>query len=142
MVDLKESLLREHLTKATKVALHPLRRKILKFLKGDSSLSTVDLIEKLNLNKDDRYNLYHHLNILEKFMLIKKDKLKTSGKLIFYKMNNVKNPIIMAYSFDSNEIKDNKDKIYKILDKLGEIENHKIKNRNKIKTIEINISFK
>ena len=142
MVKLKDSLLREHLTKATKVALHPIRRKVLKLLKDGSSLSTIDIIDRLDLNKEDRYNLYHHLTILENFNLIKKDTKLSIGKTQYYKINKPKNPIMMAYSYDEDEIKENKDEISTILDSLSKIENHKIGNKDKIKSIEINILCK
>ena len=142
MVDLKDKMLRQHLTKATKVALHPIRRKILSLLKNDSSLSTTDFIEKLSLKKEERYNLYHHLSILENFNLIKKDSDKESGKLQFYKKTIVKNPIMIAYSFDEDDMKKDEKSINKILDEISNIEDYPIKKRDKIKMIEINISYK
>ena len=129
---------KQYLSGSLKAASHPVRRKILKQLRNGNSLSSTELTDILNI---DRYNLYHHLNILEKYSLIQKDNEKSVGKKIFYKMYMPKNPLMAAFSFNKQEIKENKNLIEKLLDTLVDIENFEIPNRNKISMIEINISY-
>ena len=50
-------------------------------------------------------------------------------------------PLMAAFSFNKEEIKENNKSIEKILDTISEIENFKIPNRNKISMIEINVSY-
>ena len=75
--------LKQYLSKALTVASHPVRREILKQLRKGESLSSTEFTEILNIV---RYNLYHHLEILEKYNLIEKDEERSIGKKIYYKI--------------------------------------------------------
>ena len=130
--------LKQYLSKALTVASHPVRREILKQLRKGESLSSTEFTEILNIV---RYNLYHHLEILEKYNLIEKDEERSIGKKIYYKTHIEKNPVMVAFNYNKQEIKENKKLIEQILDTIVEIENFDIPNRNKISMIEINISY-
>ena len=130
--------IKQQLSKALKISSHPVRREILKLLRKGESLSAAELTDILGL---DRYNLYHHLGILNQADLIVEDKEKSIGKRIYYKILALDNPDIVAFSFNKDEMKENKKIVKKILDNLAEIENFEIPNRNKISMIEVNISY-
>ena len=134
----KNRTIKQYLSKALTVASHPTRREILKQFRNGKSLSAAELTDILNV---DRYNLYHHLEILEKYSLIEKDNDLSIGKKIYYKMHIEEKPLMAAFSFNKEEIKENNKSIEKILDIVSEIENFKIPNRNKISMIEINVSY-
>ena len=63
---IKQKPMRSYIKTATKAATHPVRSSILKSLK-DSAKSTVELEE---ITGEARYNLYHHLNLLEDVDLV------------------------------------------------------------------------
>jgi len=130
--------LKQYLSKALTVASHPVRREILKQLRKGESLSATEFTDILNIK---RYNLYHHLDILYEYKLIDKDDERSNGKKIYYKTHIEKNPAMVAFNFNKQEIKENKKLIKQILDTIVEIENFDIPNRNKISMIEINISY-
>ena len=75
---------RIYVDSALSAATHPVRKNILKLLKK-RSLSTIDIESS---TKESRYNLYHHLNVLENSGLIKVDNKKSEGKLKFYQMGH------------------------------------------------------
>ena len=129
---------KQYLSNALKVASHPVRRQLLKELKKGESLSVVDISKILEI---DRVNLYHHIETLENHYLIQLDDKLTKGKVKYYKIFIVENPIMAAFSFDENEISNNKIEINKFLDIITSIENYDIPNRDKISMIEINISY-
>ena len=49
---------------------------------------------------------YHHLEILEKYSLIEKDNDLSIGKKIYYKMHIEEKPLMAAFSFNIEEIKE------------------------------------
>ena len=73
---------RDYMSLTSKAVAHPMRQKILLNLK-ESAKTTVKLEEELG---EDRYNLYHHLEILvdadliEKKVIVNKGKGKANGK--------------------------------------------------------------
>ena len=134
-------MLREGLQRTIKLGLHPTRRAILKLLKKHGELSSVQIIEHMGVKKDDRYNLYHHLDILTKSNLISKNYIKDNVKTFYYKLYAIDQPLVMAFSYDNEEINENKNSISALLDIISKIENQKIKNRNKIKSIELNVTY-
>ena len=144
MVDSNNNSLRNYLTKALQISAHPVRRNIIKELRKGGSLSasqlSVVLEEKYKL-KVDRYNLYHHIEKLSTNGLIVLDEEETKGQIKYYKAQFIKNPLMLAYSYDQQEIKEQKILIDKILDTIDDIEGFKIEKRDKISLIEINITY-
>ena len=138
MAELNDNSVKQYLSTALRIASHPIIREILKILKNGDSLSTSEINKILNI---DRFNLYHHLQKLKEYNLIDTDTKKSFGKKIYYKMHIEKHPLMAAFSFNKQEIKESKKLINKILDAIVEIENFEIPNRNKMSMIEINISY-
>ena len=129
---------RTYVESALSTASHPIRRKILKHLKNRSK-STLDLETETN---EDRYNLYHHLGVLEKSGLIRIDKNKSEGKLKYYEMNYVENPTVAAFTFDKQEINAQIENYKKLYDILKIIENHpNLPDIKTISKIEVCISY-
>ena len=111
---------------AVKAASHPIRNQILRNLKK-GPLSTIDLEEMVGEN---RYNLYHHLEVLIRSNLICED--VSSGKMKKYRMNMPKKPEVGVLLFNQDDIKNNLSSWYKILDILEKIEGEKIPIKKKI----------
>ena len=128
---------RIYVESALSAASHPIRRKILKLLKKDPQ-STLDLEKETNEN---RYNLYHHLDVLEKSGLIRIDKKKSEGKLKFYKMNYVKKPDMAAFSFDEDEINDKSELCQKLYNVIEELEDYDLPDTKKISKIEVYLKY-
>jgi DNA-binding transcriptional ArsR family regulator len=128
---------RIYVESALSTASHPLRRKILKHLKKDSQ-STIDLEAKTS---EDRYNLYHHLGVLEKSGLIRIDKKRSEGKLKYYEMNYVDNPTMAVFSYEKDELVE-KSKLFKSLHHiLEQLEDYTLPESSKINKIEIFFSY-
>ena len=126
---------RTYLEGAVKAASHPIRNQILRNLKK-GPLSTIDLEEMVGEN---RYNLYHHLDVLIQSNLICED--APTGKMKRYRMNVPKKPEVGVLLFNQDDIKNNLSSWYKILDILEKIEGEKIPIKNKIKEIEIHLKY-
>ena len=140
MVDRGHEFKKQMLTEALKVTGHPTRRKIIKELRKGESLSAVDLHKILNI---DRYHLYHHVDFLCNKGLIYLDEEKSEGKLKFYKVPDLKgNPGMIGFSYDRKEIIKEKIHIKNILKELENIEDQKIPLKNKIKMVEIVLTYK
>ena len=94
MVDsTNNSSLRQYLTDALKISAHPVRRNIIKELRKGGSLSASELSLLLEQNyelKIDRYNLYHHIEILSNSGLIVLDKKRSKGQINYYKTQFIK----------------------------------------------------
>ena len=128
---------RIYVDSALSAATHPVRKNILKLLKN-KSLSALDIEKNTN---ESRYNLYHHLNVLENSGLIKIDSDKSEGKLKFYKMNYPKKPIIAAFNFDNSDIKEKTDLCNKLYEAVEKIEDYDLPNTKKICKIEIYLTY-
>jgi DNA-binding transcriptional ArsR family regulator len=126
---------RTYLESAVKAASHPIRNQILRNLKK-GSLSTIDLEEMVGEN---RYNLYHHLEVLIRSNLICED--VSSGKMKRYRMNVPKKPEVGVLLFNQDDIKNNLSSWYKMLSILEEIEGEKIPIKSKIKEIEVHLKY-
>ena len=126
---------RTYLEGAVKAASHPIRNQILRSLK-EGPMSTIDLE---GLIGENRYNLYHHLQVLVKTNLIHED--DSVGKTKLYKINIQKKPDIAVLLFDQNDINNNLQSWYKILNILESIEGQKIPIKKKIRGIEIHIKY-
>ena len=126
---------RTYLESAVKAASHPIRNQILRNLKK-GPLSTIDLEEMVGEN---RYNLYHHLEVLVRSDLICED--ETTGKTKKFKMKVQKKPEVGVLLFNQDDIKNNLSSWNKILDILENIEGEKIPIKAMIKGIEIHLKY-
>ena len=126
---------RTYLEGAVKAASHPIRNQILRNLKK-GPLSTIDLEEMVGEN---RYNLYHHLEVLVRSDLICED--ETTGKIKKFKIKVQKKPEVGVLLFNHDDIKNNLSSWNKILDILEKIEGEKIPIKAMIKGIEIHLKY-
>jgi len=90
---------RTYISHATKAAAHPVRSTILKALQ-ESEKETVELE---SLTSESRYNLYYHLNELEKADLIEW-KMK-DNKTKIYRLKSVDRPKVAVVLINADEIK-------------------------------------
>tara|TARA_Y100001970_G_C14244439_1_gene867064 strand:+ start:2348 stop:2809 length:462 start_codon:yes stop_codon:yes gene_type:complete len=133
--------IKEGLQKTIQIGLHPTRREILKLLKKYNSLSTVEIIQYMDVAKEDRYNLYHHLDVLVDYNIIVKYRKEDNMKTFYYRIYMPENPIVLAFTYDLIEINENIEAFNDVLDKISNIEKYKIKKRKHIKSIEINVTY-
>jgi DNA-binding transcriptional ArsR family regulator len=127
---------RTYLKSAVKAASHPVRSKILKKLKA-GSMSTPDLEEAVGEN---RYNLYHHLDVLIESDLI--HKIRSGKKSKYYQLNTPKKPNVAVFIFTKEDFIKDFTTWNKMLDGLEKIEGGKIPIRGKITQAEIHLSYR
>lgn len=95
----EESRKRKGVPKKISSVSHPTRKAIVEELK-EKNQTTLDLEQSLN---ESRYNLYHHLEVLEKQGIIEQQK---EGKIKVYKLRKGVSPIILeveALPMDKHE---------------------------------------
>ena len=127
---------RTYLKSAVKAASHPVRSKILKTLKA-GSMSTPDLEEAVGEN---RYNLYHHLDVLIESDLI--HEIRSGKKSKYYQLNTPKKPNVAVFIFTEEDFIKDISTCNKMLDGLEKIEGGKIPIRGKITQAEIHLSYR
>lgn len=127
---------RTYLKSAVKAASHPVRSKILKTLKA-GSMSTPDLEEAVGEN---RYNLYHHLDVLIESDLI--HEIRSGKKSKYYQLNTPKKPNVAVFIFTEEDFIKDFSTWNKMLDGLEKIEGGKIPIRGKIIQAEIHLSYR
>ena len=127
---------RTYLKSAVKAASHPVRSKILKTLKA-GSMSTPDLEEAVGEN---RYNLYHHLDVLIESDLIQE--IRSGKKSKYYQLNTPKKPNVAVFIFTEEDFIKDFTTWNKMLDGLEKIEGGKIPIRGKITQAEIHLSYR
>ena len=127
---------RTYLKSAVKAASHPVRSKILKTLKA-GSMSTPDLEEAVGEN---RYNLYHHLDVLIESDLI--NEIRSGKKSKYYQLNTPKKPNVAVFIFTEEDFIKDFSTWNKMLDGLEKIEGGKIPIRGKIIQAEIHLSYR
>jgi DNA-binding transcriptional ArsR family regulator len=127
---------RTYLKSAVKAASHPVRSKILKTLKA-GSMSTPDLEEAVGEN---RYNLYHHLDVLIESDLI--HEIDSGKKSKYYQLNTPKKPNVAVFIFTEEDFIKDFSTWNKMLDGLEKIEGGKIPIRGKIIQAEIHLSYR
>ena len=88
---------------------------------------------------ENRYNLYHHLEVLIQSKLIIEDGLL--GKTRRFKLNIPNKPEVGVLLFNQDDILNNLSSWKKILSLLEQIEGEKIPIKNKIKEIEVHIKY-
>ena len=127
---------RTYLKTAVKAASHPVRNKILKNLKK-GSLSTPDLEA---ITGEDRYNLYHHLDVLIKSDLI--NEIRSEGRSKQYDLKVPKDPDAAVFILDRDDLGKDPKIWIDILDRLERIEGEKIPNRHRIIQAEIHLRYR
>ena len=127
---------RTYLKSAVKAATPPVRMKILKTLKA-GSMSTPDLEEAVGEN---RYNLYHHLDVLIQSDLI--HEIDSEKKSKYYQLNMPKKPNVAVFIFTEEDFIRDFTTWNKMLDGLEKIEGGKIQIRGKITQAEIHLTYK
>ncbi len=127
---------RIYLKSAVKAASHPVRSKILKTLKA-GSMSTPDLEEAVGEN---RYNLYHHLDVLIESDII--HEILSGKKSKYYQLNTPKKPNVAVFIFTEEDFIKDFSTWNKMLDGLEKIEGGKIPIRGKITQAEIHLSYR
>ncbi len=127
---------RTYLKSAVKAASHPVRSKILKTLKL-GAMSTPDLEEAVGEN---RYNLYHHLDVLIQSDLI--HEIDSEKKSKYYQLNMPKKPNVAVFIFTEEDFIKDFTTWNKMLDGLEKIEGGKIQIRGKITQAEIHLTYK
>jgi len=132
---IKQKPMRSYIQTATKAATHPVRSSILKSLKG-SVKSTVELEE---ITGEARYNLYHHLNLLEDVDLVEW-KLK-DNKTKMYSLKKPRRPQVAVQIFDEGDIKRKPEEFKDFINTLSKMEGQEIPHKNKIIKAEICLYF-
>ena len=127
---------RTYLKSAAKAASHPVRMKILKTLKL-GRMSTIDLEEAVGEN---RYNLYHHLDVLINSNLIRE--IDSGKKSRHFQLNVPKNPNVAIFIFTEEDFKKDFSTWNKMLDGLEKIEGERIPIRGKIIQAEIQLTYR
>ena len=128
---------RTYLTHAVKAASHPVRREILKTLKGGPQ-SSLDLEDKLG---ESRYNLYHHLDVLSEANLIQGSASKDDSKAKQYQLKEPKRPDLALFLFEEEELAGNsklRDNMFDLLELIGGKE---IPHRDKIVSAEVHLRY-
>ena len=125
---------RIYLKSAIKAASHPIRNKILKILKAGPK-STPSLEEETGEN---RYNLYHHLDVLVNSGLVK----ESNDPKKIYSFNTPKNPNTAVFIFNEDDFMKDFSTWNMMLDGLEKIEGDKIPIRGKIIQAEICLTYR
>ena len=127
---------RTYLKSAVKAASHPIRNKILKILKV-GPMSTPSLEEETGEN---RYNLYHHLDVLVQSGLVKES--NDQKKIKYYTLNIPKNPNTAVFIFNEDDFMKDFSTWNRMLDGLEKIDGGKIPIRGKIIQAEIYLTYR
>ena len=122
---------RTYINYATKVALHPVRSTILKALQGSEKSTS----EMESLTNESRYNLYYHLNALEKAGLI--DWKMKDNKTKSYSLKSQDTPKVAAIFLNNDEIKSKQKEFNALIDALSQMEGQKIPSKKDIVKAEI-----
>lgn len=123
--------MRSYIQTATKAATHPVRSLILKSLK-DSPKSTLELEA---ITGEPRYNLYHHLNFLEKAGLVAWDLKDNKTKIYF--LPELKRPEAAIVVFDQGDIQSRPEQFRAMIDAVSAMEGKPIPHRERITKAEI-----
>ena len=122
---------RTYINYATKAAAHPVRSTILKSLQ-ESEKATAELE---TLTNESRYNLYYHLNELEKADLIEWKMRDNKTKI--YRLKSVDRPKVAVVLIDDDDIKRKPKEFDAVIDALSAMEGQEIPSRKDIVKAEI-----
>ncbi len=113
---------------------HPTRQAILKALKS-GPVTTSQLEEATG---ETRYNLYHHLAVLEETGLVRH---RLKGKIKEYKLITKGKPPNMYYEADADDMFTDRRKLDRFLRALGDLVNEDIPHREKVRKVSISLSY-
>jgi len=122
---------RTYINYATKAAAHPVRSTILKALQQ----SEKEIVELESLTSESRYNLYYHLNALEKAGLIEWKMRDNKTKI--YQLKSVEHPEVAVILLNCDEIRRKPQDFDALIDALSALEGQEIPYRDKIVKAEI-----
>jgi len=122
---------RTYISHATKAAAHPVRSTILKSLQ-ESEKATAELE---SLTNESRYNLYYHLNELEKADLIEWKMRDNKTKI--YRLKSAERPKVAVVLLDSDDIKSKPEEFNAVIDAISAMEGQDIPARKDIVKAEI-----
>ena len=126
---------REVLGEAVKAASHPARTQILKWLKKSPS-SANELEEATGRS---RYDLYHHLAVLQNNHLVKHRFRDGKTKEFFLDQPSRPDSIVML--FDHNDLKENPKALNKLIEAAADLEGTEIPHKKKISGVQIIFSL-
>lgn len=122
---------RTYINYATKAAAHPVRSTIIKALQQ----SEKETVELESLTSESRYNLYYHLNALEKAGLIESKMRDNKTKI--YRLRSVTHPEVAVILLNCDEIRRKPQDFDALIDALSALEGQEIPYRDKIVKAEI-----
>ena len=126
---------RTYIADAAKAALHPVRDKILRLLTEDER-STVELEA---LTGENRYNLYHHLDVLLKAGLA--CELESGSRARIFGIIKPKKPTAAVLLLGAKERKRNPHAWDKLITALEELEGERIPHRRSIRKLQVQIGY-
>ena len=126
---------REHVSEAIKVASHPVRSEILRALREAPS-SAVELEKKTGRS---RYDLYHHLGVLEASGLA--EHRFRDGKTKEFSLRTPSRPDHVVLLLDRTELKKNAKALRDLVRAAEALEGTKIPHKSKISGVQIIFSF-
>ena len=127
---------REYIAEVSKAAMHPVRSRILEVLQEESPLTTTQLEELL---KERRYNLYHHLKLLEDLHLIRSERI--DGKTRQYHLNAPAHPVAAVVIMSEKKIVDYEKEFTRLIKVLEKIEGQEIPHTEKINRVEVTLHY-
>jgi len=92
-------------------------------------------VELERVTGEARYNLYHHLNFLEDAGLISWQLKDNKSKI--YSLLDTKNPQAAVLVFDDEDIKSKPKEFLALIDSMSDLEGKEIPNKTKVSKIEI-----
>jgi DNA-binding transcriptional ArsR family regulator len=122
---------RSYINTATKAATHPVRSMILKSLR-DSPKSTIELER---ITGEARYNLYHHLNLLEQVGFVHWELGDSKTKI--YSLQKPRRPEVAVIIMDESDVEEKPKEFKAFLDLMGQMEGRDIPHRNRIIKAEV-----
>lgn len=126
---------RAYIGEAIKAATHPVRGQILKCLKeGPQTTTALETYTGRN-----RYDIYHHLNVLESVGLVAHRIV--GGKAKEFRLLEARRPETAVSLLGEEEIRQKPEAFRRLLDALEELEGREIPNKAKIAKAEIILSY-
>jgi len=126
---------REVLGKTLKAASHPIRNLILKQLK----LAPSDVKALEEVTGRSRYDLYHHLAVLDEENLI--EQRFRDGKTKEFSLAKPSNPHSIAMLFDHEDLEDNPKALDKLIEAAEELEGSEIPHKERISGVQMILSL-
>ena len=126
---------REVLGKTLKAASHPIRNLILKQLK----LAPSDVKALEEVTGRSRYDLYHHLAVLDEENLI--EQRCRDGKTKEFSLAKPSNPHSIAMLFDHEDLEDNPKALDKLIEAAEALEGSEIPHKERISGVQMILSL-